>query len=627
MIFSFFEKLLDPYPDLSRGRTLSQAPRPRFLAFMRFSLHGLGWQYGVLVVLSAAIAVLEALLFGFLGRIIDWLSGMQAGSMWQQASGQLAGMALVLLSLVAFTSLQTLFKNQVLSNNFPMRLRWIYHHLMLNQSMAFFHNEFSGSVTHKVIQTVMAVRQLLSVLCGMVVFVVVYFITLFSVISSFHPLLLVPLCIWLLCYAAILLAYVPSLGQISQDQAAARALMSGRISDVYANIGTIKLFAHTKHESAYVKDAMKEYMVSAHQMARRVANIDIYNEILNIAVIAGTLALALWLWNQGHITTGAVAAAASMTIRLKSMAYSMMWDMASLFENVGVVRDGMRTFARSNLVLDAPDAAPLQVSKGEVVFDHITFAYENPGKTAGATGAVHAPAPVIDDLSLSLRPGEKIGLLGPSGAGKSTLLSLLLRFYDVQGGSIRIDGQDIRHVTQESLRRAIGVVTQDTSLLYRSIRDNILYGRPDATEEEIIAAAKQAQAHDFIERLRDRNNRRGYDALVGERGVKLSGGQRQRIAIARVMLKNAPILLLDEATSALDSEVEAAIQESLYRLMDGKTVIAIAHRLSTIAAMDRLVVLDKGRIVEQGSHQQLLASGGLYAKLWARQSGGFLGRP
>jgi ATP-binding cassette subfamily B multidrug efflux pump len=424
--------------------------------------------------------------------------------------------------------------------------------------------------------------------------------------------MLIPFVGWLALYSIALWYFVPRLGKVAAAQADARSLMTGRVTDAYTNIATVKLFSHASREAGFARASMQEFMQTAYAQGRLVSGFEITNHILSMALISATAGVALWLWTQGEVGVGAVAAASAMALRLNGIAHWIMWEVASLFEHVGTVEDGMRTLSRAHTVVDKPDAPPLHVSRGEIRFDHVAFAYG--GKR-----------PVVDDLCLHIRPGEKIGLVGRSGAGKSTVVNLLLRFYDVERGAILIDGQDIATVTQDSLRAQIGMVTQDTSLLHRSVRDNLVYGRPDAGDDAMIAAARRAEAHEFIEGLVDVKGRRGYDAHVGERGVKLSGGQRQRIAIARVMLKDAPILLLDEATSALDSEVESAIQQSLYRLMEGKTVVAIAHRLSTIAAMDRLVVMDKGRIVEEGDHRSLLAQGGLYARLWAHQSGGFLG--
>ncbi|WP_310461891.1 ABC transporter ATP-binding protein, partial [Sphaerotilus sp.] len=435
-------------------------------------------------------------------------------------------------------------------------------------------------------------------------------------LGGFDRWLLAPFTGWLLCYGAALWYFVPRLGKVAKAQADARSMMTGRITDAYTNIATVKLFSHSKREAGYARSAMQEFLTTVQSQMRLVTAFEIVNHVLSMLLIASTTGAALWLWTQGQVGVGALAAATAMALRLNGMSHWVMWEMTSLFEHIGTVQDGMGTLSRPRAVLDRPDAPPLDVPRGEVVFENVTFSY-------GAAAADRPP--VIQGLSLRIRPGEKIGVVGRSGAGKSTIVNLLLRFYDVQSGRIVIDGQDIAHVAQDSLREHIGMVTQDTSLLHRSVRDNILYGRPDAGDAAMIDAARRAEATEFIRTLSDPAGRQGYDAHVGERGVKLSGGQRQRIAIARVMLKDAPILLLDEATSALDSEVEAAIQASLYALMEGKTVVAIAHRLSTIAAMDRLIVLDQGRIVEQGDHRNLLAQGGLYARLWARQSGGFLG--
>ena len=433
-----------------------------------------------------------------------------------------------------------------------------------------------------------------------------------AVLGAFDLWLLGPFSLWLVLYLVSMRYFVPRLGRVAQQQADARSLMTGRITDAYTNITTVKLFSHSQREAGYARAAMQEFLLTVQRQMRLVSGFEIVNQALSVLLIGCTAGVALWLWTRGEIGVGAVAAATAMALRLNGISHWVMWEMASLFEHIGTVADGITTLSRPRTVLDAPDARPIAVSRGEIHFEGVEFAY-------GGTRSV------IDGMDLHIRPGEKIGLVGRSGAGKSTVANLLLRFYDVAAGRILIDGQDIAHATQDSLRQSIGMVTQDTSLLHRSVRENIEYGRPDATEAQMRHAAERAEAADFIAGLADPAGRRGYDAHVGERGVKLSGGQRQRIAIARVMLKDAPILLLDEATSALDSEVESAIQASLYRLMEGKTVVAIAHRLSTIAAMDRLVVMDQGRVVEQGTHQSLLAQGGIYAKLWAHQSGGFLG--
>ena len=461
-------------------------------------------------------------------------------------------------------------------------------------------------------QTALAVREMWFIVGDILVFVVIYFVTLVAVVGTFHPWILLPFISWLALYIASLSYFVPRLSRVSQRQADARSLMTGRITDAYTNIATVKLFSHAGREAGYARTAMQEFLGAVHGQMRLVSGVEVTNHVLNMLLIISTAGVTLWLWIQGEVSVGAVAAVTAMALRLNGISHWIMWEMTSLFEQVGTVQDGINMLSRTRAVNDVPDAALLQVDRGEIAFEHVNFSYGQQRE-------------IIHDLSLRIGAGEKIGLVGRSGAGKSTIVNLLLRFYDIEHGRVLIDGQNIAEVTQNSLRAHIGMVTQDTSLLHRSVRENILYGRPDASEEDMIAAAKRAEAHDFILTLSDLMGRTGYDAHVGERGVKLSGGQRQRIAIARVMLKDAPILLLDEATSALDSEIEAAIQSSLYRLMEGKTVVAIAHRLSTIAAMDRLIVLDEGRVVEEGDHKSLLAQGGLYARLWAHQSGGFLG--
>jgi ATP-binding cassette subfamily B multidrug efflux pump len=608
-MFSAFEKLIHPYPDAE-----PVAPPRGFFPFVWHCTLGMRrWIVGMTLA-TAAIGAFEAVLFGMLGQIVDWLANVPPARLWAEQRGHLLLLAGVLLASIVVIALQSLLKQQTLAGNFPMRLRWDFHRLMLSQSMAFYQDEFAGRIATKVMQTALAVRDTVSIVGDILVFVVIYFVTMAVVVGAFDAWLLLPFLGWVALYVLALRYFVPRLGRVAQAQADARSLMTGRVTDAYTNIATVKLFSHTKREAGYVRSAMEEFMVTVKTQMRLVTGFEIANHLLSLGLIMATTGIALWLWTRGQVGVGAVAAATAMALRLNGISHWIMWEMASLFEHIGTVQDGINTIARPQTVVDAPDARPLAVTRGEIRFENVSFAY---GRDA-------APA-VIDRLSLQIRPGEKIGLVGRSGAGKSTIVNLLLRFHDVGSGRVLIDGQDIAHVTQQSLRAQVGMVTQDTSLLHRSVRDNILYGRPDASDAQMIGAARRAEAHEFVQQLTDPRGRAAYEAHVGERGVKLSGGQRQRIAIARVMLKDAPILLLDEATSALDSEVEAAIQASLYRLMEGKTVVAIAHRLSTIAAMDRLVVLDKGRIVEEGDHRSLLARGGIYARLWAHQSGGFLG--
>lgn len=606
-MFGAFEKLLHPYPDAA------PTPPPKgLLPFLWHSTRGLRPWLLAMTLLTAGIGAFEALLFSMLGRIVDWLAAVAPARLWAEQGGTLMLLAAVLAGSTLLIALQSLIKQQALAGNFPMLLRWNFHRLMLGQSMGFYQDEFAGRVATKVMQTALAVRDTWMILAELLVFVVIYFVTLLLVLGGFDAWLLLPFLGWVALYTLALRHFVPRLARVAQSQADARSLMTGRITDAYTNIATVKLFSHAGREAGYARGAMQEFLQTVQAQMRLVTGFEIVNHSLSMLLILSTAGATLWLWTQGQVGVGALAAATAMSLRLNGISHWVMWEMAALFEHIGTVQDGMNTLSRPHTVVDRADARPLQVSRGEIRFEDVSFGYGGERM-------------VVENLSLDIRAGEKIGLVGRSGAGKSTLINLLLRFYDIERGRVLIDGQDIAGVTQNSLREQVGMVTQDTSLLHRSVRDNILYGRPDATDADMVLAARRAEAHEFIQGLTDPKQRTGYDAHVGERGVKLSGGQRQRIAIARVMLKDAPILLLDEATSALDSEVEAAIQASLYRLMEGKTVVAIAHRLSTIAAMDRLVVLDRGRIIEQGDHRSLLARGGLYARLWAHQSGGFLG--
>ena len=606
-MFQRFEGLVQPYPAEAPPQ-----PPARFFAFLWQCATGVRRYLLLVALFTAAIGAFEALLFSMMAHVVDLLGSVKPEELWKGHGRTLLLLSIVLLLSVAFASLQALFKYQGVFGNFPMRLRWNFHRLMLGQSMSFYQDEFAGRIATKVMQTSLAVRDTWLIVTDILVYVVIYFITLIAVLGAFDAWLVAPFMGWLLLYGLTLRYFVPKLGKVAQAQADARSLMTGRITDAYTNIATVKLFSHSQREAQFARGAMQEFMSTAYGQMRLVSGCETVNQILSVLLIAGTAWAGLSLWTQGAVGVGAVAAATAMAFRLNGISHWVMWEMATLFEHIGTVQDGIATLSKARSVVDAPEARTLHVSRGEVQFDNVVFAYG--GKRR-----------VVDGLNFTIRPGEKIGLVGRSGAGKSTVVNLLLRLYDLESGRILIDGQDIAGVTQESLRRHVGMVTQDTSLLHRSVRDNIVYGRPEATDAEMLRAAERAEAHDFIGGLSDAKGRHAYDAHVGERGVKLSGGQRQRIAIARVMLKDAPILLLDEATSALDSEVEAAIQQSLYRLMEGKTVVAIAHRLSTIAAMDRLIVMDQGRIVETGDHQGLLAAGGIYARLWAHQSGGFLG--
>ncbi|TGQ71387.1 MAG: ABC transporter ATP-binding protein [Mesorhizobium sp.] len=607
LLFSWFERRLDPFP------AAEPVEPPRTL--VAFCLHYTrgAWPYILIdAVLVAAIAIAEVWMFGFLGRIVDWLSGQNRETFLQTEGWKLAGMAfIVLFALPGTVWVHSLLNQQTLMGNYPMRIRWQVHRYLLKQSMSFYQDEFAGRIATKLMQTALAVRECVIKVIDVLNYVIVYFLGMLLIVGSADWRLAAPLGVWLLGYILLLRFFIPRLGKVGEEQANARSTMTGRVVDSYTNIQTVKLFSHAKREATFAREGMKGFLDTVYRSMRLVTVLFGSLYILNALLLFSVTAMSLWLWLGQAVTIGAVAVVIGLVLRLWGMSQWIMWEMSGLFENIGTVQDGIASISLPRLVEDRPDARDISVSRGEIRFEDIRFHY---GKQKG----------VIENLSLAVKPGEKVGIVGRSGAGKSTLVNLLLRFYDLESGRILIDGQEIAGVKQDSLRAQIGMVTQDTSLLHRSVRDNILYGRPDATEEMLLQAAGRAEALDFIGALSDHSGRKGFDAHVGDRGVKLSGGQRQRVAIARVMLKDAPILILDEATSALDSEAEAAIQENLYRLMQGKTVIAIAHRLSTIAAMDRLVVMDKGRVIEEGSHEELVAKGGLYAQLWQRQSGGFL---
>jgi ATP-binding cassette, subfamily B, multidrug efflux pump len=605
-IFRWFETRLDPFP--------SEEPQEPPRTLVGFCLHYTkgSWPYLLpSALLMSMIAITEVWMFSFLGNIVDWLSQERAGFLAREG-WKLAGMAaLVLVGLPAMVFLHSLLNQQTLMGNYPMRIRWQVHRYLLKQSMTFYQDEFAGRIATKLMQTALAVRECVIKLIDVLNYVTVYFAGMLFIVGTQDWRLAAPLAVWLIGYVLMMRHFIPRMGRIAEAQADARSIMTGRVVDSYTNIQTVKLFSHARREAAYARDGMGTFLGTVYQQMRLVTGLYGLLYILNSLLLFSVGVIGITLWLNEAVTVGAVAVALGLVLRLWGMSQWIMWELSALFENVGTVQDGINSISLPRLVEDRPGASELVVREGDILFENVRFHY---GKRKG----------VIEDLTLRIRPGEKVGVVGRSGAGKSTLVNILLRFYDLEAGRILVDGQDIAGVRQDSLRASIGVVTQDTSLLHRSVRENIVYGRPDATEAMMLEAARRAEADGFVAGLSDPKGRTGYDAHVGERGVKLSGGQRQRIAIARVMLKDAPILILDEATSALDSEVEAAIQENLYRLMEGKTVIAIAHRLSTIAAMDRLVVMDRGRIVEEGTHEALVAKGGLYSQLWQRQSGGFL---
>ena len=612
-MFSFFERLTQAFPVEH-----PQQPPASIVAFCRHYTQGM-WPVLILVsFLSALIAVLEVTLFGFMGQLVDWFAVRDRATFLEEEGTTLMLFGgIVLLGLPCIILCHAMLSHQSLLGNYPMRIRWLAHRYLLGQSLSFFHNEFAGRVATKVMQTALAVRESVMKLMDLMVYVGVYFFSVIALVFTTDWRLSIPLLVWLVLYITTLRILVPKLKQISERQADARSMMTGRIVDSYTNMMTVKLFSHSRRESDYAKEAMQDFLQTVYPQMRLVTVLEGCIEFLNGALVFSMGALSLYLWLGEIASPGDIAIAIALCLRLNGISHWIMWEVSSLFENIGTVQDGINTLSKPISVMDKTDANTLQVSAGQISFKQVSFAYQQEDSEVSIS--------VFDKLNLEIKPGEKVGLVGRSGAGKSTLVNLLLRFYDIQAGTIEIDGQNIKDVQQESLRAQISMVTQDTSLLHRSVRDNIVYGKSEVNEDDMLKASRQAEAHDFIQQLSDAKQRRGYDAHVGERGVKLSGGQRQRIAIARVMLKDAPILILDEATSALDSEVEAAIQDCLNSMMENKTVLAIAHRLSTIAKMDRLLVLDKGQIVESGTHAELLEQKGIYAKLWEHQTGGFIG--
>lgn len=606
-MFDRFEKLVDPFENTDLG-----VPPKGFWAFCWYYTKPVWPVLAGVSVLGAVIAVLEVMIFTFMGELVTWLSTESADTFLEDNWPRLAWMALVVLILLpAFAALWESLFHQGLMGTYPMSVRWRVHRYLLRQSMSFYQNDFAGRIANKLMQTALSVREVVTRIADILVYVAVYFIAALFVVAEASLYFLIPFSVWLGCYLVTMRIFIPRLKNVSREQADTRSIMTGHVVDAYTNISTVKLFSHAEREEDYARTSMTAFLKTVFLQMRLVTGMNITLTVINMVLLFAVGAMSIGLWQAGRVTTGEIAVAVALVLRFQGMSQWILWEVSGLFENIGTVQDGINTISRKLDVVDAANAARLVVPAGEIRFDAVTFHY---GSAKG----------VIEDLNLTIRPGEKIGLIGRSGAGKSTLVNLLLRFYDLERGRILIDGQDIVGVRQDDIRANVGVVTQDTSLLHRSIFENVAYGKPDVSRAEVEAALEKAHALDFVRGLTDLNGHAGLDAQVGERGVKLSGGQRQRVAIARVLLKNAPILILDEATSALDSEVELAIQDSLFDLMQDKTVIAIAHRLSTIAAMDRLIVMDKGRIIEQGSHHELLELDGVYAQLWQHQSGGFL---
>jgi len=608
-MLAYFERLIDPLPDVAPERP--PATLGAYFAHFLWPIRGV---LVLAVLLSMIAAGVELALYWFLGRIVDWLTRTDPALVFETYGPALLAMAAFVLVLRPFTVyLSRAIVNVTLFPGLTAAARWRAHRYVVRQSLGFFQNDFAGRVAQKVMQNGPAIRGVVGEVIDGVLYFALYILGTFVMFAGLDLWLFAPVALWLAAYGVIVWKMVPSVRDLSAAMSEQNSVLSGRVVDGYTNILSVKLFAHATREEDFVREAMERQVTASRALMRAIMAMTVTLTAVNGAMMVATGGIALMLWRDGQIAIGGIALAVALVIRLNQMSGWILRTITALFENIGTAENAMETVARPVAFADRPGAAPFEVGQGAVRFERVTFGYG--GKR-----------PVIRDLSLDIAPGERVGLVGPSGAGKTTRVNLLLRFYDVEAGRILIDGTDIAGVTQESLRERIGVVTQDTSLLHRSVRENIRYARPEADDEAVLAAARAARVDAFLDGLVDRKGRRGLDAEVGERGVKLSGGQRQRIAIARVILKDAPILVLDEATSALDSEAEAAIQENLARLMEGKTVIAIAHRLSTIAHLDRLIVLDEGRIVAQGTHDALIRRGGLYADLWARQSGGFLGK-